>query len=30
VVVEEGSHSELLAANGQYAELWRIQREQQS
>jgi ATP-binding cassette subfamily B protein len=30
VVVEEGSHGELLTANGQYAELWRIQREQQA
>jgi len=28
-VVEEGTHQDLLAANGKYAELWRIQREQQ-
>jgi ABC-type transport system involved in Fe-S cluster assembly fused permease/ATPase subunit len=28
-VVEEGTHRDLLEANGQYAELWRIQREQQ-
>ena len=28
-VVEEGTHQDLLAANGQYAELWRIQRERQ-
>ena len=28
-VVEEGTHHYLLEANGKYAELWRIQREQQ-
>lgn len=28
-VVEEGTHHDLLAANGRYAELWRIQRERQ-
>ena len=28
-VVEEGAHYDLLEANGRYAELWRIQREQQ-
>ena len=28
-VVEEGAHHDLLEANGRYAELWRIQREQQ-
>ena len=28
-VVEEGTHHDLLDANGQYAKLWRIQREQQ-
>ena len=28
-VVEEGTHRDLLEANGKYAELWRIQREQQ-
>ena len=28
-VVEEGTHQDLLAANGQYTELWRIQREHQ-
>jgi ABC-type multidrug transport system fused ATPase/permease subunit len=28
-VVEEGTHQDLLAASGQYAELWRIQRERQ-
>ena len=28
-VVEEGTHHDLLEANGQYAKLWRIQREQQ-
>ena len=28
-VVEEGTHHGLLEANGKYAELWRIQREQQ-
>ena len=28
-VVEEGTHQDLLAANGQYTELWRIQRERQ-
>ncbi len=28
-VVEEGTHQALLNANGKYAELWRIQREQQ-
>ena len=27
-VVEEGSHHDLLNANGKYAEMWRIQREQ--
>jgi len=29
-VVEEGSHLDLLEANGKYAELWRIQREQKT
>lgn len=29
-VVEEGSHHDLLNANGKYAEMWRIQREQQA
>ena len=29
-VVEEGSHHDLLEANGKYAELWRIQREQKT
>ena len=29
-VVEEGSHHALLSANGKYAEMWRIQREQQA
>ena len=29
-VVEKGSHHELLSANGKYAEMWRIQREQQA
>jgi len=29
-VVEEGSHQDLLSANGKYAEMWRIQREQQA
>jgi ABC-type transport system involved in Fe-S cluster assembly fused permease/ATPase subunit len=28
-VVEEGAHHALLKANGKYAQLWRIQREQQ-
>ena len=28
-VVEEGAHHDLLEANGRYAELWRIQRQQQ-
>ena len=28
-VVEDGAHHDLLEANGRYAELWRIQREQQ-
>jgi len=28
-VVEEGAHQSLLEANGQYAELWRIQRQKQ-
>ena len=28
-VVEEGAHHDLLENNGRYAELWRIQREQQ-
>ena len=28
-VVEEGTHHDLLEATGKYAELWRIQREQQ-
>ena len=28
-VVEEGTHNDLLEANGKYAELWRIQRKQQ-
>jgi ABC-type transport system involved in Fe-S cluster assembly fused permease/ATPase subunit len=28
-VVEEGAHHALLQANGKYAQLWRIQREQQ-
>ena len=28
-VVEEGTHHDLLEANGKYAKLWRIQREQQ-
>ena len=28
-VVEEGTHQSLLEANGQYAELWRIQRQKQ-
>ncbi len=29
-VVEEGSHQNLLNANGKYAEMWRIQRDQQA
>jgi ATP-binding cassette subfamily B protein len=28
-VVEEGTHQNLLVANGQYADLWRIQRQKQ-
>jgi ATP-binding cassette subfamily B protein len=28
-VVEEGTHQNLLAAKGQYAELWQLQQQQQ-